>query len=76
MALGGPYFSLFLLYVLFAHAGRHIRDDDPRFPTFNKGEHFIMKAKQLLLDEMETPRSDNSGTSVSWWPAVRNWQDQ
>ena len=56
MALGGPYFSLFLLYVLFAHAGRHIRDDDPRFPTFNKGEHFIMKAKQLLLDEMETPK--------------------
>lgn len=56
MALGGPYFSTFLLYVMFAHAGRHIRADDERFVGFDKGELFIPKTKQLLVGELETSR--------------------
>lgn len=56
MALGGPYFSMFLLYVMFAHAGRHIRLSDPRFPDFGQGEGFLLKAKQLLVELLDTPR--------------------
>lgn len=55
MALGGPCFSPFLLYVIFAHASRHVRSDDPRFAGFERGEPFLMKAKGLLVHTLETP---------------------
>ncbi|KAK5735753.1 hypothetical protein LTR17_007925 [Elasticomyces elasticus] len=55
-ALGGPYFSPFLLTVLFSHACRHTRADDPLFAKFGKGEYFLHKAKRMLPDELETPR--------------------
>ena len=58
MALSGPYFSQFLLYVIYAHACRHVRPDDVRFTAYAQGEYFLKKAKQLFLEELdrETPR--------------------
>lgn len=56
MALGGPYFSPFLLYTLYAHASRHASADDPRFRDIGRGERFLAKAKLLLLSEMEAVR--------------------
>lgn len=53
MALGGPYFSQFLLNTIFAHASRHTKDEDPRFAGAERGEYFLRKAKQLLIVEME-----------------------
>ena len=53
MALGGPYFSPFLLNAIFAHACRHTKDEDPRFAGAERGDYFLGKAKQLLLVEME-----------------------
>lgn len=37
---------------MFAHACRHIKDDDPRFAVIGQGESFLHKAKLLLLEEM------------------------
>ncbi|KAH8894379.1 hypothetical protein GQ53DRAFT_717109 [Thozetella sp. PMI_491] len=56
MVLGGPYFSPFLLNVIYAHACRHTRQDDPRFAMFDRGEFFLQKAKLLLLKEIELER--------------------
>ncbi|KAJ5100573.1 hypothetical protein N7456_006625 [Penicillium angulare] len=58
LALGGPYFSPFLLNVMFAHACRHTKDDDTRFFPLNKGEYFLQQARQLLMEELarDTPR--------------------
>ncbi|KAH6962615.1 fungal-specific transcription factor domain-containing protein [Ilyonectria sp. MPI-CAGE-AT-0026] len=58
MALGGPYFSPFLLNVIYAHACRHVKADDARFVGFDRGEYFLAKAKLLLLNELgrEKPR--------------------
>ncbi|KAJ6023638.1 hypothetical protein N7460_014033 [Penicillium canescens] len=53
MALDGPYFSLFLLNVIFAHACRHIPEDDPRFTPYERGETFLREALLLLIDEMK-----------------------
>ncbi len=56
MALGGPYFSPFLLNVIYAHASRHANDNDPRFAEVGRGERFLAKAKLLLSAEMDEPR--------------------
>ncbi|OAA58432.1 nitrogen assimilation transcription factor nirA [Niveomyces insectorum RCEF 264] len=55
MALGGegPYFSPFLLNVIFAHACRHAKPGDSRFVQYEKGEVFLSRAKMLLLEAME-----------------------
>ncbi|KAI9928606.1 hypothetical protein MW887_001821 [Aspergillus wentii] len=53
MALGGPYFSRFLLNVIFAHACRHMPENDPRFAPFERGETFLRDAMLLLIDEMK-----------------------
>lgn len=53
LALGGPYCSPFLLNVIFAHACRHIKDDEVKFAGLERGRHFMHEAKQLLLLEME-----------------------
>ena len=55
MALGGPYFSPFLLYTIYAHAARHLDVDDPRFKDVDCGEGFLAKAKCLLQFEMQQP---------------------
>ncbi|KAF2755984.1 hypothetical protein EJ05DRAFT_84599 [Pseudovirgaria hyperparasitica] len=52
-ALGGPYFSPFLLNVIYAHAGRHMDPNDARFNSIEYGERFLAKAKALLQVEME-----------------------
>lgn len=52
MALDGPYFSPFLLNVTYAHACRHTKPDDVRFSSYAQGEHFLDKAKLLLVDEI------------------------
>lgn len=52
LALGGSYFSSFLLNVMFAHACRHTKDNEPRFAALGRGEQFLQKAKMLLLEEM------------------------
>ena len=51
MALDGPYFSPFLLNVLFAHACRHTKPTDPRYAQYHMGEYFLTKAKRALVDE-------------------------
>ena len=56
MAINGPYFSYFLLYVVFSHALRHTRQDEPRWAKYEKGEFFLQKAKNLLLNEFEMPK--------------------
>lgn len=56
MAHGGPYFSKFLLYTLYAHASRHANVFAPRFKEVGDGERFLAKAKLLLQSEMEQPR--------------------
>ena len=58
MALGGPYFSPFLLNVIFAHASRHVKPEDSHFAKLERGEYFLAKAKLLLIDELavEKPR--------------------
>lgn len=53
MALDGPYFSPFLLNVLYAHACRHQKADDPRFAHYAQGDYFLTKAKLLLLEEID-----------------------
>lgn len=56
MALGGPYFSPFLLNCIYAQACRHAGSDDPRFCGFDRGNYFLAKARQLLLSEMSQER--------------------
>ncbi|RAH53130.1 CHA4 activatory protein [Aspergillus piperis CBS 112811] len=52
MALGGPYFSTFLLNVILAHACRHLPENDLRFASFERGEFFLREALHLLVREM------------------------
>jgi hypothetical protein len=56
MALDGPYFSPFLINVLYAHACRHTKPDDPRFSNYARGEYFLERAKLLLLEEIARPK--------------------
>ena len=56
MALGGPYFSPFLLNVIYAHACRHIDTEDPNYEVVGRGEVFMQRAKMLLMQEMEQVR--------------------
>ncbi|KAL4928304.1 uncharacterized protein BDV17DRAFT_291794 [Aspergillus undulatus] len=56
MALGGPYFSKFLLNVILAHTCRHMPDHDPRFTAYERGETFLREAMMLLIDEIKQSR--------------------
>ena len=56
MALGGPYFSKFLLMSIYALAGRHSSLDSDETSMVRKGEVFMEKAKLLLLDEISSPK--------------------
>lgn len=53
MALSGPYFSTFLLNVIYAHACRYTATLSP----VNKAEVFLQKARLLLMEEIEMPTS-------------------
>lgn len=52
MVLKGPYFSEFLLFVIYSHASRHIQPTDPSYTVLDHGEIFLNQAKLLLLDEL------------------------
>lgn len=52
MAFGGSYYSDFLLLSIFALSARHLSEYDRDFLHLEKGEHFLTKAKELLLEEM------------------------
>lgn len=56
MALGGPYFSEFLLMSIFALAGRHSSLEENESILVERGERFMKKAKLLLLEEMSSLR--------------------
>ncbi|KAF1981921.1 hypothetical protein K402DRAFT_448961 [Aulographum hederae CBS 113979] len=51
LALGGPYCSKFLLMSIFALAARHTTNQCA-MDVPDKGELFLQRAKQLLLEEM------------------------
>ena len=56
MALGGPYFSKFLLHCICALAARHIHTDDPNFADLIKGERFLASAKEFLVAALADPK--------------------
>jgi hypothetical protein len=56
MALGGPYYSEFLLMSIFALAARHVDDNSPEYRELARGEKFLDMAKSLLLAELSQPK--------------------
>ena len=56
MAIGGPYYSDFLLMSILSLAARHISEQDTKFRGINKGEQFLSRAKDLLLEEMSATK--------------------
>lgn len=56
LALGGPYCSDFLLLCIFALAARHLPEQNGSLQNVGKGEQYLARARQLLLDEMAATR--------------------
>lgn len=56
LALGGPYCSDFLLNCIFGLAARHLPEQHHVFRGYGKGDRFVAKAKELLLQEMTAPK--------------------
>ncbi|KAH8901228.1 hypothetical protein GQ53DRAFT_789942 [Thozetella sp. PMI_491] len=57
MALGGPYYSDFLLMCIFGLAARHLPEQEQTsFAGVGNGEKFIARAKELLLEELAAPK--------------------
>lgn len=56
LALGGPYCSDFLLLCIFALAARHLPEKNSSLQNVGKGEHYIARARELLLEEMAATR--------------------
>jgi hypothetical protein len=52
MALGGPYYSEFLLMSIFALAARHVDETNNEYYNLARGEKFLDLAKSLLLAEL------------------------
>ncbi|KAF4468913.1 fungal specific transcription factor domain-containing [Fusarium albosuccineum] len=52
LALGGQYCSDFLLMCIFGLAARHLSEQNPAFPSVGKGDDFVRRAKELLLEEL------------------------
>ncbi|GAB7336650.1 hypothetical protein MBLNU13_g10334t2 [Cladosporium sp. NU13] len=48
MALGGPYYSKFLLHAICALAARHLSAENPEFEHLARGENFLASARNLL----------------------------
>jgi hypothetical protein len=48
MALGGPYYSKFLLYSICALAARHLSAGTAEFAPLDRGEKFLASARSLL----------------------------
>lgn len=47
MAIGGPYYSDFLLMSIFALSARHLSKQDRAFASVGKGEYFLSRARGL-----------------------------
>lgn len=56
MALGGPYYSKFLLHCILALAARHLKAEDEDNKNAHHGETFLEIAKGLLVNELGAPR--------------------
>ncbi|KAI1270327.1 fungal-specific transcription factor domain-containing protein [Xylariaceae sp. FL1019] len=56
MALGGPHYSDFLLMCMLAHSARKVTERDMGIDGLLKGEHYLARAKELLLEEMSAPK--------------------
>ncbi|OPB42766.1 hypothetical protein A0O28_0084020 [Trichoderma guizhouense] len=56
MAIGGPYYSDFPLMSIFALSARHLSKQDRVFASVGKGEYFLSRARELLLDEMSSSK--------------------
>lgn len=52
MALGGPYYSKFLLHCILALSARHLDAESPENEVAQKGEMFLSTAKELLMQEL------------------------
>lgn len=52
MALGGPYYSKFLLHCILALSARHLEADSADNAVAHKGEKFLSTAKELLIHEI------------------------
>ncbi|KAF2160104.1 hypothetical protein M409DRAFT_29401 [Zasmidium cellare ATCC 36951] len=52
MALGGPYYSKFLLHCILALSARHLETESPDNEVAQKGESFLSSAKELLMHEL------------------------
>lgn len=55
LALGGPYCSDFLLMCIFGLAARHLPEQNLGVHGVDRGDQFIARAKELLLEEMCKP---------------------
>lgn len=56
MALGGPYYSEFLLMSIYALAARHADESDSSFLHLARGEGCLERAKALLVKEFSQPK--------------------
>lgn len=52
MAFGGHYYSDFLLLSILSLSARHLSEHDRDTDGIQKGEQFLARAKELLLEEM------------------------
>lgn len=52
MAIGGSYYSDFLLMAIFSLSARHLSEQQRDFRGIGRGERFLARAKELLLEEM------------------------
>ena len=52
MAIGGPHYSDFLLMAIFSLSARHLSEHQRDFGGIGRGERFLVRARELLLDEM------------------------
>lgn len=52
LALGGPYFSQFLLHCICALAARHLTDETREIKDLAKGEKFLASARGLLVSAL------------------------
>lgn len=56
MALGGPYYSKFLLLCIMALAARHLSETTANHAVLAKGEAFLKEARGLLAEHLADSR--------------------
>ena len=53
LALGGIYYSEFLLVSIFALVARHVNENDERFKNLGEGVQFLPKQKKCYLERWQ-----------------------